>query len=66
MALLWKRARSVKYLLHLSRRKQNSWCIRKDINNQCPVESINPRDYGMMNGERALAQAKQLIADFYA
>ena len=40
--------------------------IRKDINNQCPVESINPRDYGMMNGERALAQAKQLIADFYA
>ena len=31
--------------------------IRKDINNQCPVESINPRDYGMMNGEKVLKTA---------
>ena len=28
----------MKYLLHLSRRKQNSWCIRKDINKAIETE----------------------------
>ncbi len=35
--------------------------LRKDVN--CPIEAIDMRSYGMMDGAKVLSQARKLIGD---
>lgn len=35
--------------------------VKKIVGDQCPVEVIDMRDYGMINGEKVLSKALKLI-----
>ncbi|WP_019552950.1 PTS sugar transporter subunit IIB [Propionispira raffinosivorans] len=35
--------------------------VKKTVGDQCPVEVIDMRDYGMINGEKVLSKALKLV-----